>query len=58
MALGAVFFGLPFALFFGLYGYAIQNLSLTSGLLVYMATGTSILLSYTLIHGFRYEDYH
>lgn len=56
MALGAVFFSLPLAMFFALYGYAVENVSATHSLLIYAAMGTGVLLSFTLLHGLKFED--
>lgn len=57
MALGAVFLSLPLAMFFALYGYAVERVSATHGLLVYAAIGTAILISFTLLHGLKVEDF-
>lgn len=56
MALGAVFFSLPLAMFFALYGYAVENVSAAHSLLLYAAMGTGVLLSFMLLHGLKLED--
>ena len=56
MAIGAVLFSLPMALFLALYGYAAQSVTASQGLLIYSATGTAILITFTLLHSLRYED--
>ena len=56
MAIGAVFFSLPMALVFALYGCVAQGLSTANGLAIYAVIGTAILLSFTLVSGFRFQD--
>ncbi len=56
MAIGAVLFSVPMALFFAIYGYAADSVTAPQGLLVYSAMGTGILLSFTLLNGLRFGD--
>ncbi len=57
MALGAVFFSLPMAFLTAFYGVAAQGVSAPQGLLIYATMGTAILLSFTLLHGLRIDDF-
>lgn len=56
MALGAVFLSLPLTIFLALYGYAVESLSPLQVLVIYATMGTSIMISFTLLHGLRLDD--
>lgn len=57
MALGAILLSLPTALFFALYGYAIQGMSIGHGLLLYMTVGTVLMMTCTFLHPNSFTDH-
>ena len=57
MALGAVLLSVPFALAVSLYGTFGSGLAASQALGFYAVVGTGILMTFTLVHGLRTEDF-